>query len=126
MGIAGELAEKEAKNYLVPMAEETLNQAARNLPERIGEYSIYGTQGLVGNTYTRNIFLMETSNKSLSGLRSTISTMEKQAVKSGANKISIYGAAVINEGFLNPNIARRFGYSFEKIGEGAILQKTLK
>ncbi|MDQ0067702.1 DUF6443 domain-containing protein [Chryseobacterium lathyri] len=123
---AKEMAEKEAKGFLVPMAEETLEQASRDLPETIGTYSIYGTQGLVGDTYTRNIFLMETKKKSLSGLRSTIATMEKQAAQKGANKISIYGAAVINDGFLNPAIAKRFGYSFEKIGSGSLLQKTLK
>lgn len=123
---AKEMAEKEAKNFLVPMAEETLEQASRDIPETIGTYSIYGTQGMVGSTYTRNIFLMETSKKSLSGLRSTIATMEKQAAQKGANKISIYGAAVINDGFLNPAVAKRFGYTFEKIGSGSLLQKTLK
>ncbi|MCQ9635584.1 DUF6443 domain-containing protein [Chryseobacterium sp. WG23] len=123
---AKEVAEKEVKSFLVPMAEETLEQASRDLPETIGTYSIYGTQGMVGNTYTRNIFLMETSKKSLSGLRSTITTMEKQAAEKGASKISIYGAAVINDGFLNPAVAKRFGYSFEKIGSGTILQKALK
>lgn len=41
------------------------------------------------------------------------------------NKISNCEAALINDGF-NPAIARRFGYSFEKIGSGSLLQKALK
>lgn len=52
--------------------------------------------------------------------------MESEALLKGANKISIYGSSVINKGFLNPNIAKRFGYTFEQSGSGVISQKTFK
>lgn len=51
--------------------------------------------------------------------------MESEALKSGATKISIYGSSVVNDGFLNPNVIGRFGYSFEQIGERVIMQRTL-
>lgn len=94
--------------------------------ESVKGYSIYGTKGIVGNTFNRNIFLLETSNKGLAGLRSLIGSLEKEALGAGANKISIYGSSVINKGFLNPKIVARFGYSFEQSGSGVILQKVLK
>lgn len=93
----------------------------------MGGYSVYGTKGLVGNTFNRNIFLLEASgSKSLSGFRSFIGSLEAEAIGAGANTISIYGSSVINKGFLNPNIARGFGYTFEQSGSGVFLQKVLK
>ncbi|MBV8326508.1 MAG: RHS repeat-associated core domain-containing protein [Chryseobacterium sp.] len=121
-GLAG--AESKA---VVNLTEETFSQALMKGAENVGGYSIYGTKGLVGNTFNRNIFLLEASgSKSLSGLRSLVGNMEKEALGTGANKISIYGSSVINKGFLNPNIAARFGYTFEQLGNGVVLQKTLK
>lgn len=112
---------------LVSMTEETFSQALLKGAENIGNYSIYGTKGLVGKTFNRNIFLLEASEgKSLSGFRALVGSMESEALGAGANKISIYGSSVINKGFLNPNIATRFGYSFEQSGTGVFLQKTLK
>lgn len=106
---------------------ETFSQALLKGAENVEGYSIYGTKGLVGNTFNRNIFLLETSgSKSLSGFRSLVGSMEKEALGNGASKISIYGSSVINKGFFNPNIAARFGYTFEQLGSGVILQKTLK
>jgi len=112
---------------LVNLTEETFSQALFKGAENVGGYSVYGTKGLVGNTFNRNIFLLEASgSKSLSGFRSFVGSLEREALGAGANKISIYGSSVINKGFLNPNIARRFGYSFEQSGSGVLLQKTLK
>lgn len=91
-----------------------LEMALFNGAENVGGYSVYGTKGLVGNTFNRNIFLLEApGGKSLSGFRSFVGALESEALGAGANKISIYGSSVINKGFLNPNIAERFGYSFE-------------
>lgn len=99
---------------LVNLTEETFSQALFKGAENVGGYSVYGTKGLVGNTFNRNIFLLEASgSKSLSGFRSFVGSLEAEAIGAGANKISIYGSSVINKGFLNPNIARRFGYTFE-------------
>jgi RHS repeat-associated protein len=112
---------------LVNMSEETFLQALFKGSENIGGYTIYGTKGLVGNTFNRNIFLLEaTGGKSLSGFRAFIASLEAEALRAGANKISIYGSSVINKGFLNPIIAARFGYSFEQSGSGVFLQKVLK
>ncbi|WP_347066702.1 hypothetical protein [Flavobacterium sp. WV_118_3] len=112
---------------LVNLTEETFSQALFKGVENVGGYSIYGTKGLVGNTLNRNIFLIEASGgKSLSGFRSFVGSLEREALGAGANKISIYGSSIINKGFLNPNIARRFGYSFKQSGSGVFLQKTLR
>jgi RHS repeat-associated protein len=111
---------------LVNLTEETFSQALFNGAENVGGYSIYGTKGLVGSTFNRNIFLLEASGgKSLGGFRSFVGSLEAEALGAGANKISIYGSSVINKGFLNPNIATRFGYTFERSGSGVILQKVL-
>ena len=111
---------------MVNLTEETFSQALFKGAENLGGYSVYGTKGLVGNTFNRNIFLEASGGKSLSGFRSFVGSLEAEALGVGANKISSYGSSVINKGFLNPNIARRFGYSFEQSGSGVILQKVLK
>lgn len=99
---------------LVNLTEETFSQALFKGAENVGGYSVYGTKGLVGNTFNRNIFLLEAlGSKSLSGFRSFVGSLEREALGASANKISIYGSSFINKGFLNPNIARRFGCSFE-------------
>ena len=113
------------RTSLVNLTEETFSQALFKGAENVGGYSIYGTKALVGTTFNRNIFLLEaTGGKSLSGFRSFVGSLEAEALAAGANKISIYGCSVINKGFLNPNIATRFGYSFEQVGSGVFLQKT--
>lgn len=120
------IAKGESK-AIVNLTEETFSQALMKGTENLNGYSIYGTKGLVGNTFNRNVFLIEASEgKSLSGLRTLVTSMEEEALRAGANKISIYGSSVINKGFLKPQIAERFGYSFEKVGHSVILQKTLK
>ncbi|MGN8037653.1 RHS repeat domain-containing protein [Chitinophaga sp. 22321] len=110
---------------LVSMTEETFGQALFKGAEKMGNYEIWGTKGLVGNTFNRNIFLLDATKKSVSGLRVLINNMEAEAIGAGANKISIYGSSVINKGFLNPKIAERFGYSFEQSGSGVFMQKVL-
>lgn len=112
---------------LVNLTEETFSQALFQGAENVAGYSVYGTKGLVGNTFNRNIFLLESSgSKSLSGFRSFVGSLETEALSAGASKISIHGSSVINKGFLNPNIAKRFGYTFKQSGSGIFLQKTLK
>ncbi|WP_288448295.1 hypothetical protein, partial [uncultured Chryseobacterium sp.] len=126
-GIA--VAEETAgiESTIVNLTEETFTQALYNGAENVNGYSVYGTKGLVGNTFNRNIFLLEASgSKSLSGFRTLVGGMEAETISAGATKISIYGSSVINKGFLNSGIAQRFGYSFEKIGTGVVLQKALK
>jgi hypothetical protein len=113
------------------MTDETFSQSLFNESigntEKIGNYTINGTKGLVGDVFNRNIFELSTPKamKSLSGLNSLIRSMESEAIGAGANKLSIFGSSVINKGFLNPAIAERFGYSFEQSGSGVFLQKML-
>ncbi|WP_103072708.1 RHS repeat domain-containing protein [Aquimarina sediminis] len=111
---------------LVSLSEETFSQALLKGAEKVGNYSIYGTKGLIETTFTRNIFLIDTPTKSLSGFRSLINSLESEALRAGANRISIYGSSVINDGFLNPNIMKRFGYSIQQTKHGVLMQKTLK
>ena len=114
---------------LVPLSEEVFTQGlAQELmrnPMQVGAYSLFGNQGLVGKTFNVNIFYMTTTSKSLSGFNTVLKSLEANAIKAGANSISIYGAEVVNKGFLNPASAARYGYTFEKIGNGVIFQKLL-
>ena len=115
------------RKSLVDLTEETFSQALFKGVENMKGYAIYGTKGLAGSTYNRNIFLLEqVQGKSLSGFRNFVQALEQEARGVGAKKISIYGSSVINDGFLNPNIANRFGYSFEKSANGILLQKSLR
>ncbi|WP_158605983.1 DUF6443 domain-containing protein [Taibaiella sp. KBW10] len=126
-GLVESASVKAGERGLVNLTEETFSQAVSKGAEKISGYSVYGTNGLVGSTYNVNVFLLEASaGKSLSGFRTFIGNLEGRALDAGASKISIYGSSVINKGFLNPNIARRFGYSFEQSGTGVFLQKNLK
>jgi hypothetical protein len=116
-------------NDVVEMANETLQQGVWPTgTDKIGSYSVYGSKGLVGSTYTRNIFLLEApkSAKSLSGFQTLIKSFEREALDAGADRISIFGASVINDGFLNPSLAARYGYSFSESSNGVFLFKILK
>ena len=104
--------------------EVTFNAALRNGPETFSGFQIYGTKGLVGNTYNRNVFLIESDKRQL--VSRLLQDFEAEARAAGANKISIAGMSVINPKIINPNLARRYGYSFERVGDDAvILQKDL-
>ena len=46
-----------------PAAEELLQQATRLPPERINGFRIFGNKGLVGQTFQRNILLIEAEAK---------------------------------------------------------------
>ncbi len=53
--------------------------------------------------------------------------MEKEAIESGANKISVTGLCIINPRFFKPGVAKALGYSFEKVNaQEAIFQKVLR
>lgn len=102
-------------------------QALRNGPESVAGFKIYGNKGLVGNSYARNIFLIEADAKGVSALRGLTNALEAEARAAGAKELRIIGHAVINDGFLNPRIAERFGYTFRRINDGTIeLLKVFK
>ncbi|MEM9077267.1 MAG: RHS repeat-associated core domain-containing protein, partial [Bacteroidota bacterium] len=111
---------------IVDMGEETFRQALFSQTEIIGNYSIYGTKGLIEKTFVRNVFLIETDVKSLVAFKSLIRTLETEALEAGANRISIFGSSVIKDAFLNPAVMKRFGYSVQPTNKGVILEKTLR
>jgi len=116
------------------MSEELLNKSlfedGANFIEKVGNYKIYGNKGLVGDTYTRNILLIETeanAKKSLSGFKTMVQQLENEAKAAGASRISIGGYEVYNKGFLSPSVASKMGYKIEVINDSTvILTKELK
>lgn len=67
-----------------------------------------------------NIFLIEADKKGASALRGLTNALEAEARAAGAKELRTIGHAVINDGFLNPRIAERFGFSFRRINDGTI------
>jgi hypothetical protein len=102
-----------------PAAEELLQQATRLPPERLNGYRIFGNKGLVGQTFQRNILLIESEAKGAS-LKQLVVAFEDEARAAGASRLSITGHAVVNQGFLNPAIAQRFGFVFRSINKDTI------
>ena len=57
---------------LVVSAEEALRQALYQGPELLIGFRIYGTKGLIGTSFQRNIFLLEAEKKGASSLRELV------------------------------------------------------
>ncbi|MFV0536236.1 MAG: RHS repeat domain-containing protein [Dysgonomonas sp.] len=115
----------KTSNSLVHLGEETLRQGAFNGVKIVAGYEVWGTKGLVGNTFNMNIFYLENTGLGTNMVR-FLRTMENEAISAGASKISIYGSSVINPRLLNNGAVSRLGYTYEEIGQSVILQKTLK
>jgi hypothetical protein len=116
------LAAKEAP--LVRGADEAFNSAlfqeATRTVENVGGFRLYGNKGLVGDTFTRNVFLVEAETKGAASLRGFVNALEGEARAAGAKQLSIVGHQVINPGFLNPAVAQRFGFTFRQVNETTI------
>jgi hypothetical protein len=97
-----------------------LNQAVLRGPEIVRGFRIFGNKGLVGNTYTRNILLIEAQTKGAVPFRHLLNSFEAEALSAGASRISITGHAVINQGFLSPALAQRFGYTMRLINDETV------
>ena len=120
---------RKAEGVIIRSGEDIVAGAIKNGPEKIGSYTIDGTKGVIGDTFARNIFSIsaDKGGKSVAGFNAMVKTMEKEAVSTGASKISIQGHTVQNAGFLNPNTAARYGYDFKDLGkDGVLFQKNLK
>ena len=106
--------------------DATLQGAIENGVEKIGPYDIYGSKGMIGDTYTRNIFLLETTTDKTTELqfRQLLQHFESEALGAGASRLSIYGSTIQNDNFLSPMLAQRFGYSFQQAQGGAFFIKT--
>lgn len=124
---------KTTTTEIVLMSEDLLTQALTKEAltgtgvEVIGNYTITGTRGLVGTSYNVNVFHIITPNKSFGGAVHLIKYWESEAIKSGAQQISIYGSSVYNTGLLTAGEAfwKRFGYTYEASGSGFYLTKSL-
>lgn len=47
-------------------------------------------------------------------------SLEAEARAAGANQLSIIGHEVINQGFLNPAVAQRYGITFRQINPSTV------
>ena len=94
--------------------------------EVVSGFKIFGAKGLVGNVYVRNVFLIEATKKGAVPLSDLVRSLEAEARASGASKLEIAGQAVINKGFMNPAIARRYGFTFSQTGKTSFFTKSLK
>jgi hypothetical protein len=119
-GGGGTAASETPRGQMRPAAEELLQQATRLPPERLNGFRIFGNKGLVGQTFQRNILLIEAEVKGAVSLRQLIAAFEAEARAAGASRLSITGHAVINQGFLNPAIAQRYGFVFRLINKDTI------
>jgi hypothetical protein len=113
-------ASESSQGQMRPAAEELLQQATRLPPERLNGFRIFGNKGLVGQTFQRNVLLIEAETKGASSLKKLIEAFEAEARAAGASRLSITGHAVINQGFLNPAIAQRYGFALRRINNDTI------
>jgi hypothetical protein len=106
-----------AGGSLVPMLNAAYNYG--NV-QTIAGYEVAGTSGIVGSTYTMNIWgLYATENAG--GIGSLAGAIQSQAAALGATDISITGNAIINPSILNMGaVAGRYGFSFSQINPTTI------
>lgn len=97
-----------------------LFQEATKTVENVGGFKFYGNKGFVGDTFNRNVFLIEAEQKGAASLRGMVNALEGEARASGANQLSIIGHEVINPGFLNPAIAQRYVFTFRQINPSTV------
>jgi hypothetical protein len=105
---------------LLKADEEVFQQALMRDAEVVQGFRIFGNKGLAGNTFNRNIFLIEAERKGAVPLRSLANAFEQEARAAGATRLSIMGHAVINPGFMSPAIAQRFGFVSRPVNDYTI------
>jgi hypothetical protein len=102
-----------------------LEQSVARGPEVVTGFRIFGNKGLVGNTFNRNIVLIQAKKKGAVPIGALVRAFEAEARAAGATRLSITGHAVINPGF-TPAVAQRFGFTFRQVNEETIeLTKVL-
>jgi hypothetical protein len=116
---------------LVRMEDEVFNTAlfqdATKTFDNVAGFKIYGNKGMIGDEFTRNIFLIEAEKQGQTPLRTLLNSLEPEARAAGAKSLNIGGDSVINDGFLNPRILQRYGFQFERINEKTVrLWKSLE
>jgi len=82
-------------------------------------YKIGGTWGMVGSTYTMNIWgLVATENAE--GLGALTDQLVGQAEAAGASDISVTGSLVTRQGLLNQSYVESYGWTFQQIDANTI------
>lgn len=109
----------------VSAVEATFRQALVSGPEKISGFSIFGTKGMVGDVFNRNILSLSADAKGGSSIAGLFKALESEAKAAGATQLRIIGHAIINPKLINPELAKRFGYEFRQINKDTIeLVKT--
>jgi hypothetical protein len=91
----------------------------------VAGYEVGGNAGLVGNTYSVNVWGLYSTTES-QGLGALANAFKAEATSAGATQISITGVAVRNVGIanLNPAIAARYGFTVETVNGTTIVLKS--
>lgn len=107
--------------------DAALWQSSTGSTEVVNGFRVFGNKGLVGDAFNRNIFLIEAEQKGGTSLRGLVNAFEAEARSAGASQLNIVGHSIVNEGFMNPAILERFGFTFRQINNETIfLSKTIK
>lgn len=83
-----------------------------------GNYFMYSENYLAGNTYVKSVStLMKTTEES--NIHLLIRTMFNEAKGHGAKMLEVRGTSVMNQNLFNSIIAKRLGFTFEKLSESS-------
>jgi hypothetical protein len=124
LGLGTGTAASTASTGVLLLSEEAFNGALA--AERFGTalalagFKVFGSHGLVGNSYNINVFLIEAMRKAGAPLRGLVTALEGLAKSAGASQLRIVGTSVRNPGFLNPQVAQRYGFTFRQINGSTI------
>ncbi|MCT2407685.1 HINT domain-containing protein [Chryseobacterium antibioticum] len=84
-----------------------------------GQYFMYSKNYISGNTYTKSISTLMKATES-TDLNLLIKTMFNEAKSHGATMLEVRGTDIMNNKMFNEAIARRLGFTFEKLSESSI------
>jgi RHS repeat-associated protein len=112
---------------IVPMAYATYEYGSQTT---LAGYDIAGTVGMVGDTFTMNVWALYATDAS-QGLGALSDAIVAQAEEAGASSISISGNAIINEGLANPalmsRLAQMYGWTYQQVNATTLtLSRSLK
>ncbi|MCS3869423.1 RHS repeat-associated protein [Chryseobacterium ginsenosidimutans] len=84
-----------------------------------GQYFVYSKNYISGNTYTKSISLLAKAQES-TDLNLLLKTMFNEAKSHGATMLELRGTDIMNNKLFNEAVARRLGFTFEKLSESSI------
>ena len=126
--------------YISPSVDElteiTVNQYVKGTPlDKFGDYSVYGSKGLDGNTFIYDLSLVELPKevtRAFGGMRKVLNGIEEQARVLGASKLEIRGYSVINtdlNSFFKKSQGNKLGYEISggvNRGDDVVVSKVLQ